>query len=318
MKRIVAGILIMALVAVIIWQQRRVDRLKADGNAFRRQQTAKSEEIQQLTFEHNKAVKQLAELRENNERLGRSTTELLKLRGEVAQLRSTVALQGTDPAYMETKELLNRIDMIRQRLSKTPTAMIPEMRFLKDDDYWDAGRSSMLTEEDYLIALSSLRRAGERTFISTLLRPALQRYTQANNGQFPSDVNQLRPYFASPVEDAILKRWVILPAETVGAVDMGKTVITTKAPIDEDWDVRYALGIDGYISLGKSGNFNGWGVTNPNILLAPALQAASESYKAANGGREPDDLSQSAPYLNLTTPEQRSAFEKLVRWSKKK
>jgi hypothetical protein len=88
--------------------------------------------------------------------------------------------------------------------------------------------------------------------------------------------------------------------------------------VDEDWDARYALGLEGFISVGKPGGFNGWGVTNPNTLLAPALQAAAVSYKAANGGTEPDGLSQAAPYLNLTTPEQRSAFEKLIQWSQRR
>ena len=319
MKRIAAGILLIALVAVILWQQRRVHRLMADGDALRQQQTALSEQIQQLSCERDKAVDRLAALREDNERLSRNTAELLKLRDEVAQSRRTVAAERTDPAYIATKELLNRIDKVRQRISETPTATIPEMRFLKDRDYWEACRSSLDTEEDYLMALSSLRRAGERTFIGTLLQPALKRYAEANNGQFPTDLKQLRSYFASPVEDAILNRWAIVPAETVEtADDAGKTVITTKAPVDEDWDARYVLGLERFISVGKLGSFNGWGVTNPNTLLAPAIQAAAEAYKAANGGREPDDLSQAAPYLNLTTPEQRSAFEKLIQWSQKR
>jgi hypothetical protein len=294
----------------------------ADGDALRQRQTTLSEQIQQLTYERDKAVDSLAASRGDSERLRRNTAELIKLRGEVVQLQRNEELRSTDPAYIKTKELLNRVDKIRQRLSETPTAMIPEIRFLKDRDYWDACQSSLDTEEDYLAALSSLRRAGERTFISTLLQPALKRYAEANNGQFPTDLNQLRPYFASPVEDAILDRWAILPVEalreTVWAADLGKTVITTKAPVDEDWDARYVLGLERYIGAGKSGSFNGWGVTNPNTLLAPTIQAAAESYKAANGGREPDDLSQAAPFLNLSTPEQRSAFEKLIQWSQKR
>src|SRR5215212_6639587 len=198
MKRIAAGTLMIALVVVIMWQQRRVNRLLADGDAFRQQQTALSDQIQQLNGEHDKAVDRLAALREDNERLNRNTAELLKLRNEVAQSRKTADPKNTDPAYIKTKELLNRIDKIRQRLAETPTAMIPEMRFLKDRDYWEACRSSLDTEEDYLSALSSLRRAGERTFVSTLLQPALKRFAEANNGQFPSDLTELQRYFASP------------------------------------------------------------------------------------------------------------------------
>jgi hypothetical protein len=35
---------------------------------------------------------------------------------------------------------------------------------------------------------------------------------QTHNSQFPTDLAQLRPYFKSPAEDAVLERWEIVPA----------------------------------------------------------------------------------------------------------
>jgi hypothetical protein len=322
MKRIAGSVLIVTLIAVIMWQQRRVHQLIAEGAALQKQRFTLFEQIQQLTDDRDKAVNDLATSRAESNELSRNKADLIKLRNEVARLQRNEAARDSEPAYIKTKELLNRVDKVRKRLSETPAAMIPEMRFLKERDYWDACRDSLETEGDYLSALSSLRRTAERTFVSTLLQPALKRYAEANSGQFPSDLGLLRPYFASPVEDAILDRWTILPVEalgeTVSAADLGKTVITTRVPVDENWDARYVLGLERYISVGRSGSFNGWGVTNPNTLLAPAIQTAAEAYKAANGGREPDELTQAALFLNLTTQEQRSTFEKLIQWSQKR
>src|SRR5215218_763609 len=98
MNRTAAGILLIVILAVIICQQRRVRRLVADGDALRQQQTSVSEQIQQLTYEREKAVDRLAALREENERLARNTAQLLKLREEGAQSQRTVALQSTEPA----------------------------------------------------------------------------------------------------------------------------------------------------------------------------------------------------------------------------
>ena len=46
-----------------------------------------------------------------------------------------------------------------------------------------------------------------------LVQPALQKYVRTHNSQFPTDLAQLRPYFKSPVDDAVLERWQIVPSQ---------------------------------------------------------------------------------------------------------
>jgi len=72
------------------------------------------------------------------------------------------------------------------------------MRFLDEEDYMSATRSVLDTEQDYLMALSNLRSSVEFKFITTFLNPALTQYAQSNNGQFPTDLAQLQPYFRRP------------------------------------------------------------------------------------------------------------------------
>jgi hypothetical protein len=158
-----------------------------------------------------------------------------------------------------------------------------------------------------------LRSTGEFKFITTFLNPALTQYAQANNGQFPTDLSQLQPYFPSPVEDAILQRWEIAPAKTVRTDNFGDPIITEKAAIDEDWDPRYAVGLKGFASAGvDTAGHNGWGVVSPDIILGMAAKA----YEAANNGQEPTDPSQILPYL--TTPDRQAALQKFMKWKQKK
>jgi len=64
-----------------------------------------------------------------------------------------------------------------------------------------------------------------------------------------SDVSQLKPYFKSPVDDAILQRWEVLPrnrlvSELQAQLDED-SYITQKAPVNEEQDWRTATSLTG-------------------------------------------------------------------------
>jgi len=68
---------------------------------------------------------------------------------------------------------------------------------------------------------------------------------QANNSQFPTDLSQLRPYFESPPDDAVLQRWQIAPADFIPNIRVGSEdwIVTQKAsPVDEEYDSRFVFG----------------------------------------------------------------------------
>jgi len=78
------------------------------------------------------------------------------------------------------------------------------------------------------------------------LQPALRQYIQANNSQFPTDLTQLQPYFESPLDDVVLQRWKVAPADEVPNVRLGGDwVVTQKSPVDEDYDSRIVFGPSG-------------------------------------------------------------------------
>ena len=88
---------------------------------------------------------------------------------------------------------------------------------------------------------------------------ALQKYAKANNGQFPSDVEQLKPYIDPPVDEAIFQRWQVVPAKSLPkylAEIGGDWLITQKAPVDKEYEGRYAIGLAGFRSLGSEGRWD--------------------------------------------------------------
>jgi RNA polymerase sigma factor (sigma-70 family) len=314
LQKSLIGLAAAAALGVGTYEVRHNSYLRNQMETLRQQTAPMAGQVLALQRERDAAAEQLAALRHENERLRSNLVELPKLRSEIERLRAQNP--ANNPHYVELTEMQERVKKLRDILAQRPQARIPEFRFLGDNDYWEAVQHRPLdSEEDYLAALSNLRSRAEFSFVTGFLNPALTAYMQANNGQFPSDLTQLQPYFPSPIEDAILERWEIGPASLVPQADYGNPIITMKAAVDEDWDPRYVVGPTKFGSAGVdvSGQ-NGWGVISPTAILQPAISAALAAYQAQNDGAQPTDPSQLQPYLNLLTPEQQAAYQKLMNW----
>ena len=195
---------------------------------------------------------QLAKLQADNERLSSlhavannsrppskdQLTELMRLRGEVGRLRTDLreSEQAKTNASISRNEMLasmanfysERVSQIKQLLEINPSEKIPELQFLSDSDWlWLAHKNRLDTEEGYRRAMSRTRKMAEENFGADVLKPALEKYAKGNDGQFPGDVSQLKPYFKSPVDDAILQRWEVLPKR--------RLFRDLQAQLDEDW-----------------------------------------------------------------------------------
>jgi RNA polymerase sigma factor (sigma-70 family) len=252
LQKTVITVSIAAAVGGGIYEARHASALRTQVHTLQQQQTSLTGQIQQLAGERDDAVQQFAALRDENERLRRDTADMPRLRDEVAglhndsqelaQLKEADAKAGDDPTWAEEKAWLARVSQLKQRLEKTPEARIPELQFVTEQDWLDAARGKLETDKDYRGALASLRNAGENKFVQ-MAQPALRDYVKTNNGQFPTDLAQLQPYFESPVDDAILQRWEIVPQENYPWGKFGEDwVIVLKAPIDQEYDGRHAFG----------------------------------------------------------------------------
>src|SRR5204863_2231902 len=99
---------------------------------------------------------------------------------------------------------------------------------------------------------------GEQKFVPMAFK-ALKQYAQANNGQFPTEISALEPYFAAPIDDAILQRWEIVPAKSLVqflAEAGGDWVITQKAPVNKQFDTREAIGLTSFRGTAAEGRWD--------------------------------------------------------------
>ena len=285
-----------AIAGTGIYEARRASLWQAQTQALLLQQDSLTKQNQQLQEERDAAATKLATAQHETGQPHRDQSELLKLRAEVTKLRSDsrelAQLKATienDPTESIAKSWLTRVNQLKQRLGQMPGQTIPELQFLTDQDWLNAAKDSkkLDTDADFALAFSALRASAKNEFAG-MVQSALRGYAQANNGQPPTDLPQLQPYFASPADGSVLQRY-----------QLAQTGMVTERPTplgDQD-DVYYQISADSISSTRGSVAEN---------ILQPTLQA----FAAANNGQKPTDPSQLLPYV--TTPAQQTVIQKLI------
>ena len=229
-------IAVTAIVAVAViaaaYEWHRAGQVGSELQAQREQQASSAGQLEQLRRERDEMSKRLAVLAEENAALKDDADRLTRLREEVAQSNAAAQVDATQSV---AKSWLERVSQLKQRMEQTPNARIPELQFLTEQDWLNAARDKFESDRDYRRALGALRDAAIGKFVAEA-QPALKRYLDDNNGQFPTAVSQLQPYFESPADPAILERYEIVPPRnnTDGAWRIG-----LKAPVDEEFDKRW-------------------------------------------------------------------------------
>ena len=315
-KALVAATLF-AAVGTATYEAHQTSSLRTEAKTAHQQQAAFASQVAQLTRERDEAAGKLGALGSENERLNRNNAELLKLRGEAVRLRQDskelAALKARtlgDQSVTLVNAWLQRVERLKQRLQQNPEASIPELKSLTQEEWLSYSRADLKTEADFQAALSGLRSYAEIKYAQRMV-PAVTKYAQEHGGQLPADLLQIKSSFEPPIEDAILRRYDIVPAAslptlsmqsreglpTVTPQDLESWVITQKAPVDMEHDSCVAVGpsVFGYGSFEQS---------EMTKTLMPALKA----FAAANNGGKPTEVSQLEPYA--TTPEQQAALQK--------
>ena len=279
-----------------IYEASRASQSQEQARALLLQRDSLTEQIQLLQEDYDRAAKSLA-VAQNGSGRSHDQSELLRLRAEVtklrndsrelAQLKGAAFPKGNDPAESEMRSWVSRVNKLKERLGQLPDQKIPELQFLTDQDWLDAVRDikHLDTEADSSKALSALRNSARNEFAGAL-QNALRGYAQAGNNQAPTDLAQLKPYFASFVDESVLQRYEFAQPG----------MVTTKAsPLDEQDDKYYQISMN---TIGVSS-----GAEN-------TLQQAVEAFSAANTGQNPTDPAQLLPYVK--TPAEQAALQNLI------
>jgi len=264
-----------ALAATIgagIFEAHQNSESKKQIQNLRQQQNLLSEQLAQLQRERDYRTNQLTGLLAENARLKSNSNggELLKLRGEVTQLRTANAQNDSnDPTDAAAKGIAAKVKQLKQRLEQEPNANIPELQYLTAQE-WLRGASytrDLKTDDDFDRALSQLRRDAKRTFANSM-GEALANYVAGNNGQLPGDISQLEAYFNPPVDGTVLQRYQLLQTGNLSGIPNNESLIAEKAPVDDHYDTLFKISATGFFYQGTGTpwvNGSGKGDFAPNI-----------------------------------------------------
>jgi RNA polymerase sigma factor (sigma-70 family) len=351
-KTFIAAALV-ATAGIGIYESRQSSNFRSQLQSAQQQQRSLSEQITHLTQERDDAMRRLA-LSNGNQSSNQNSAELLKLRAEVTRLRNEQdrlaellnddSNLSADPMEMRAKLWMDKVKRLKEKLEKNPGKSIPELKYLTDQDWLEVVRDTPLYGYlQYDEALAKLRKLAKDNFAPRLSR-ALREYARANNNELPPDTAALKPYFASPVEDAVLERYQLLHT---GPMKWDEWVLAEKAPVDDKNDTLFKVGPTGrqfstISGIGESGSQT-WGTNDPPLSVIAQSEASQrntsdeelesftksyvedqanardvkildrvvKAFSAANPGQEPKSPNEIKPYLQTTA--EKDAFARLIK-----
>jgi len=248
-----AGVILVAAPAII---QSRAQAKLRNENDFLRQEIQQQAQLSSENERLSALITQAAE--SNPQALPKDQlSELMRLRGEVGRLRA----EAQELARWKSAQQKTPMSEARQKLSQMPEKMIPELKIL-DEKKWveDARRGNLETEDGARQVLANLRRAAKIRFVSDL-GEALNEYLKASQGQLPSDLSLLKPYFKKPVDDEALQRYRLLHTGSVSDLPMTEPLISEQAAVDDQYDTLFKISAQGY-TMNGTGHWTGTGFTN--------------------------------------------------------
>ena len=251
-KTLIAATLAAAL-GTGIYENRKASAMRADVEKLEQERVPLIEQVNGLKRERDQAAARQAALKQENEQLRQTMTEVPKLRGEVARLRATqkekAGADMNDPTVKQMLAYKAQAEEIARYLERMPDKQIPELKLLTDVDWLTATKEAKLgSDADVRRTLSRLRGLAKNRLP---LAGGLNAFINANNGQLPTNLSQLKPYIMARlgdaaveegVLDAMLERYALLHTGTANDFPQGTWIIAEKAPVDKEYDTRAKFG----------------------------------------------------------------------------
>jgi len=228
-----------------------------------------------------------------------------RAKADLERLRAQLAALPSNPAGTAKDSWLERVQTLKQLFAQSPDLSIPEMQFATEEDWLEATRKPLVTQDDYRRAMARLRDASINHFISQL-NTALKQFTKDTRRAFPDKLTQLQTYLATPVDEAIWTRYRLAPVNELGVRISGGSgmAITQVGPVDEDYDSQFVIAPNGYGSSSYS-----------QERLRSVIEALAPSYQLAHPDRPPQSAADLLPFA--TTTEQRAVLEKQLQQEQK-
>jgi RNA polymerase sigma factor (sigma-70 family) len=303
-QKTIIGAVLATAVGTGIFEAHQASQLREQNQTLQQQQAPLAEQIRQLQTDNKKLSNRLAEAGDSRKLSDEQFNELLKLRGQIAQLRNAAEVEN-DPAFQKARLWLAKEKILRQQFEEHPDQWIPEMKFLSSEEWLDLARKANLdTAKGMRCALSNVRSAATFDFAQKV-SIALREYMGANNQQLPDSISQLSAYFHPPLDDAntLLSRYKMLNSEEqANPKYKGASIIQDpKTLVDH---------IDNVVLIGPTTTSSVAPPSWPPGDLPDELKPVEKAYEEANhdGFLSIYDLD---PYA--TTPAQKEALNKFIR-----
>jgi len=285
-----------------IYEAHQASRWKSK---FHAQESSHTAAMKAVESDLDKTKQQLENSRKEIDRLKGDVQDIHRLRAEATRYRQTAEnlqrqIQDRPATDAAATALLNRVAILRSQFDALPDAWIPEMELLTDSNWLQAARLNIDSEPSLRLAMSEIRSLGEWE-VANAFSKALRAYSKDTGQDFPEHLSALTPYLETPLDEAIMERWRIAPAEEVGNVLMGgKSIITQTGPaVDDVFDKQIVVGPHGTGSTHFTQQAD-----------AKAIVELVTAYQASHPGIHPEDPSELMPYVTNET--QRTALEKHI------
>ena len=248
MKKILIVVLLAAAIGAVTWQQRQVAGLRVENQVIREQIQPLGEQVNSLLRERERLRTELQQVKTEAKREEGDKAELMRLRGEVGPLRqmaqefqglkasaasaaraaqvshnAAAASRIAPPANLEVDHIITlRAQDLWQRLNQSPTNWIPELKYLKDEDWRKVALGQRWeSEEEARKAFGQLRNAAKERFMDRL-GSALQSYGKATSGQLPTKLTDVAGYFDPPVDSTLLDRYELTAQRNITTVRLSQ------------------------------------------------------------------------------------------------
>jgi RNA polymerase sigma factor (sigma-70 family) len=266
---------IVAAASAGLYQSQQASTLRTQIRTLQQQQQGAGDahQLEQLKHERDAAVARQIALEQDNESLRQTAAEVPKLRGEVARLRTAQQQQSrtqaasidmNDPAMQNFLAMKAKATEITRFLERMPEKAIPELKLLTDVDWLSATKEARLDSDvEVRKTLSNLRSLAKNRMP---MGRSLDAFVRANNGQLPTDLSQLKPFFNAALGDAalndatldaIFQRYKLLRTGAVSDLPPDAWVIAETAPVDREYDSRAKFGIGRSTVIGTGTNSAG-------------------------------------------------------------
>jgi RNA polymerase sigma factor (sigma-70 family) len=302
LQKTIIGATLAVAVGAGVYEAHQASTLRTQLENLQQQQSPFARQLQQLNADYIDATNRLASLADELTKTKNNNMELLKLRGQVGVLRRD-ATQVDDPSVRTALAWLAKKNKLQKAFEERPDQRIPEMQFLTDSKWLDLVKDLNLDSEAEIQFAMHVVRTSAKMNSARMIQGALKKFIEANNGNWPDDAAQLKPFFDPPIDDEILQRYKILDKDQTQSGWLKGMVLIEKVVVDKWSERQFAIGPAA----------TGLGPTPEPVHLAfpQELKPAMESYQAQNPRKVPSDFNELRPYL--TTPEQQAALDKLIK-----